>query len=108
MPVRAKYGYRTRIKIQSPRLEAIQSICNEIITTARNEGAKISGPIYLPTKRLVVPVRRAVSGNGSATWDKWELRIHRRLIDIQADERTIRKIMRIQVPPDVRIEIKML
>ncbi|MCS7129949.1 MAG: 30S ribosomal protein S10, partial [Archaeoglobaceae archaeon] len=64
-----------------------------------------SGPIPLPTKRLVVPTRKAPDGEGSNTWDHWEMRVHKRLIDIAADERTLRQIMRIQVPRDVNIEI---
>ncbi|MEM3698954.1 MAG: 30S ribosomal protein S10, partial [Archaeoglobaceae archaeon] len=55
--------------------------------------------------RLVVPTRKAPDGEGSNTWDHWEMRVHKRLIDIAADERTLRQIMRIQVPRDVNIEI---
>jgi small subunit ribosomal protein S10 len=59
----------------------------------------------LPTRRLVIPVRKAPDGEGSETYDHWEMRIHKRLIDIAADERALRQIMRIQVPKDVNIEI---
>ncbi len=54
---------------------------------------------------MVVPVRKAPDGEGSETWDHWEMRVHKRLIDISADERALRQIMRIQVPKDVNIEI---
>ncbi len=54
---------------------------------------------------MVVPVRKAPDGEGSETWDHWEMRVHKRLIDISADERALRQIMRIQVPRDVNIEI---
>jgi small subunit ribosomal protein S10 len=47
------------------------------------------------------------TGHGNATYDKWELRIHKRVIDVQADERALRQIMRINVPQGVHIEIKL-
>ncbi len=57
------------------------------------------------TKRLQVPCRKSPDGEGSETWDRWEMRIHKRLIDLDADERALRQLMRIQVPDGVNIEI---
>ena len=71
----------------------------------RRPGVDIAGPIPLPTKRLKVPVRKGPDGGGSSTIDHWEMRIHKRLIDIDADERALRQVMRIQVPDGVNIEI---
>ncbi len=67
----------------------------------------MAGPIPLPTRRMVVPVRKTPCGQGSDTWDKWEMRIHKRLIDIDADERAIRQIMRVRIPDSVYIEIEL-
>jgi ribosomal protein S10 len=41
------------------------------------------------------------------SWDKWEMRVHKRLIDIDADERAIRQIMRVRIPDSVYIEIEL-
>jgi small subunit ribosomal protein S10 len=65
----------------------------------------MSGPVSLPTKKLKVPVLKTPCGEGTATWERWEMRVHKRLIDITADDRTMRMIMRIKVPDDVYIEI---
>ena len=65
----------------------------------------MSGPIPLPTKKLRVPVRKGPSGEGSGTYDRWEMRIHKRLIYLDSDERALRQLMRIQVPDGVNIEI---
>jgi small subunit ribosomal protein S10 len=51
---------------------------------------------------------KSPAGEGTKTWDKWELRIHKRLIDVDADDRTMRQMMRIQVPDDVFIEIELV
>lgn len=97
-----------RIRLSSNNLKNLLSVCNEIVAIAEKTGVKMRGPIPLPTKRLMVVTRKAPSGQGSHTFDKWELRIHRRLIDIDADERTMRRLMRIRVPDDVRIEVSFI
>lgn len=98
-------GPKARIKLSSLNPVDLDKICNQIKEIALKTGVEISGPIPLPTKRLVVPTRKSPDGEGSNTWDHWEMRVHKRLIDIAADERTLRQIMRIQVPRDVNIEI---
>ena len=67
----------------------------------------MKGPVPLPTRKIVVPVRKTPCGDGTSTWDKWELRVHKRLIDMEADERAMRQIMRVQVPEEVTIEIEL-
>ncbi|AIY90495.1 30S ribosomal protein S10 [Geoglobus acetivorans] len=98
-------GYKARIRLSGLNPKDLDRICSQIKEIAVKTGVEISGPIPLPTKRLVVPVRKSPDGEGSETWDHWEMRVHKRLIDIAADERALRQIMRIQVPKDVNIEI---
>jgi len=47
------------------------------------------------------------TGHGNATWDRWEMRIHKRVVDISADERTLRQIMRVTIPDGVSISIQL-
>ena len=98
-------GYKARIRLSGLNPKDLDRICRQIREIAEKMGVEISGPIPLPTKRLVVPVRKSPDGEGSEAWDHWEMRIHKRLIDIAADERALRQIMRIQIPKDVNIEI---
>lgn len=83
----------------------VDNVCGQIKAISQRTGVAIRGPIPLPTKRLQVPVRKSPDGEGSETWDHWEMRIHKRLIDLDADERALRQLMRIQVPDGVNIEI---
>lgn len=99
---------KARIRLTSTDPHKLDEICAELKKIAEKTGVKVSGPIPLPTRRLVVPVRRTPCGQGSNTWDKWEMRIHKRLIDIDASERTMKRIMRIRVPEDVYIEIELI
>mgnify|MGYP000738611184 FL=1 len=102
MPIK---GPKARIKLSGLNPKELDRICSQIKEIASKTGVEMSGPVPLPTKRMVVPTRKSPDGEGSETWDHWEMRIHKRLIDISADERALRQIMRIQVPRDVNIEI---
>lgn len=98
-------GQKARIRLVSTDHRKLDELCMQIKRIAETTGVRMSGPIPLPTKRLVVPCRKSPDGEGSETWDKWEMRIHKRLIDIDADERALRQLMRIPIPKDVHIEI---
>lgn len=98
---------KARIRLSSTDPDKLDEVCKHIVGIAERVGIKLSGPIPLPTRRIVVPTRKSPDGEGTATWDRWELRIHKRLIDMQADERAMRQIMRIQVPEEVTIEIEL-
>jgi small subunit ribosomal protein S10 len=96
---------RARIALSGVDAKKVDSVCRQIRDISQKTGVGIAGPIPLPTKRLKVPVRKGPDGGGSSTIDHWEMRIHKRLIDIDADERALRQVMRIQVPDGVNIEI---
>jgi small subunit ribosomal protein S10 len=96
---------RARISLSGTDPKKVDGVCLQIKTISERTGVSMSGPIPLPTKKLLVPVRKSPDGEGSETWERWEMRIHKRLIDLDADERALRQLMRIQVPDGVNIEI---
>ena len=99
---------KARIRLSSTELDALQSVCNQIESVCNSQGIKRYGPIPLPTKQLKVPVRKAPSGQGTSTWAKFEMRIHKRLFDIVANERSMHLIMKIQIPESVLVEIELM
>lgn len=99
---------KARIRLTSSDYQKLEGVCTELRTIADKTGVKITGPVSLPTKRLRVPVRKTPCGQGTQTWDRWEMRIHKRLIDIDAEERVMRRIMRIRVPEEVFVSIELL
>lgn len=99
---------RARIRLSSTDSKKLLEMCNQVTDIVRRTGTRMAGPVPLPTRRLVIPCRKTPCGEGTATWDHWEMRLHKRLIDIDADERTMRQIMRIRVPEDVFIEIELV
>ena len=88
--------------------QKLEGVCGELRAIAEKTGVKITGPIPLPTKKLKVPVLKSPCGEGTQTWDKWELRVHKRLIDIDAEDRVMRRIMRIRVPDEVYVSIELM
>ena len=99
---------RARIKLASTDIDKINQICGDIKDIAQKTGIEIKGPIPLPTKKLKVTTRKSPCGNGKATWERYEMRIHKRLIDMGADERTLRLVMRVPIPEGLNIEIEMV
>jgi small subunit ribosomal protein S10 len=97
---------RARIKLTSTDTKKLEGVCDEIKDISKRIGVKLIGPIPLPTKKLVVPTRRTPCGDGSNTWDRYEMRVHKRLIEIDARDRVMRSIMRIRVPNEVYIEME--
>lgn len=96
---------KARITLSGTSSQRVDEVCKQIKTISERTGVAMSGPVPLPTKRLIVPVRKSPDGEGSETWDHWEMRVHKRLIDIDSDERALRQLMRIQIPDGVNIEI---
>src|SRR3989338_1023191 len=99
---------RARIKLASTEIEKINQICTEIKDIVQKTGVDMKGPIPLPTKKLKITTRKSHSGEGKASWERYEMRIHKRLIDLGADERTLRLVMRVAIPEGLNIEIEMV
>ena len=94
-----------RIKLQSQDFGSLDSVCKQIKDIAEKAGVQMRGPIPLPTKKLKISTRKTPCGDGSDTYEKWELRVHKRLIEVQADDRVLREVMRIKIPTDVNVEM---
>lgn len=98
---------KARIILISKDIKELESVCTQIVDVTKKTGASYSGPVPMPTRTMKVTTRKSPDGEGSETWERWEMRIHKRVVDIDADERSLRQIMRIQVPDGVHIEIEL-
>jgi len=99
---------KARIKLASTDISKINETCEYIRDIADKTGVDMRGPIPLPTKKLKVTTRKSPSGEGKASWERYEMRIHKRLIDLGIDERALRLVMRVPIPEGLNIEIEML
>ena len=97
-----------RIKLASINIDKINEVCQYIKDIAEKTGVSMRGPIPLPTKKLKVTTRKSPCGEGKASWDRFEMRVHKRLIDLALDERALRMVMRVPIPEGLNIEIEMI
>jgi len=98
---------KVRIKLKSMDIEQLNKICSEIKEIASKSGIQISGPIPLPTKKMKITTRKSPCGDGTATFDNFEMRIHSRVIDLPADDRVLHAVMRLYIPRNITIKIEM-
>ncbi len=96
---------KARITLTSPSYDTLSDICGKIVDVADKTGVKHSGVIPLPTKKLLIPTRKSPCGGGTETYERWQMRVHKRMIDVESDDRTLRRVMRIDIPEDVQIKI---
>ena len=99
---------KARIKLACIDIDKLNQTCPFIKDISDKTGVPMRGPIPLPTKKLKVTTRKGPCGNGKATWDRFEMRVHKRLIDLGLDERALRLVMRVPIPEGLNIEIEMI
>ena len=98
---------KVRIKLSSYDIDTLNEVCSIIKDIAQIAGINIAGPIPLPTKKLKITTRKSPCGNGTATFDRFEMRVHKRIIDLAANDRVLHSIMRTPIPRSVNIKIEM-
>ena len=98
---------KIRIKLKSYEHTLIDQSAERIVETAKRTGARVSGPIPLPTEKEVVTILRATH-NFKDSREQFEMRTHKRLIDIlQPSSKTVDALMKLDLPAGVDIEIKL-
>ncbi len=98
---------KVRIKLSSVDINALNEVCETIRDIASKAGIVISGPIPLPTKKMKITTRKSPCGDGKATFDRFEMRVHKRIIDLPANDRVLHAIMRVPIPRSINIKIEM-
>lgn len=98
---------KIRIKLKSYDTTLIDTAAQKIVEAAKRTGARISGPIPLPTQKEVVTVLRAVHKYKDSR-EQFEMRTHKRLIDVlRPDAKTVEALQGLELPAGVDIEIKL-
>ena len=98
---------KIRIRLKSYDHQLIDAAAEKIVETARRTGARVSGPIPLPTNKEIVTILRAVHKDKDSR-EQFEMRTHKRLIDIlKPSNKTVEALTSLQLPAGVDIEIKL-
>lgn len=79
---------KVRIRLESDNIQSLNFVINQIQSMSDVLKMKFIGPIAMPTKRLSVTTRKTPCGDGSDTYERWEKRISRRLIEVIGDNKT--------------------
>ena len=96
-----------RITLKAYDHQLVDASAKKIIETVKKNGAQVSGPVPLPTKKEVVTILRAVHKHKDSR-EQFERRTHKRLIDIIAPTpKTVDALQRLEMPAGVYIDIKM-
>ena len=99
-------GQRIRIKLKAYEHATLDRTTDDIVRTARRTGARVIGPIPLPTRRSVYTVLRSPHVNKKSR-EQFEIRTHKRLIDIfEPTPQTVDALMKLDLPAGVDVEIK--
>jgi small subunit ribosomal protein S20e len=105
-------------------VQALEKVCQELLERAKTKDLRAKGPVRLPTKTLKIMVRgdpiytlmereadrlakqtrKTPCGEGSKTWDLYEMRIHKRLIDLTAPTEVVKQII-INIEAGVEVEV---
>ena len=97
---------KIRIRLKGYDHQVVDQSAEKIVETARKAGAKVSGPIPLPTEKEIVTILRAVHKYKDSR-EQFEMRTHKRLIDVvRPSNDVVDALTKLQLPAGVDIEIK--
>ena len=98
---------KIRIKLKAYEHSIIDASAARIVETAKRTGARVSGPIPLPTEKEIVTILRSPHKHKDSR-EQFEMRTHKRLIDIlDPTQRTVESLTKLDLPAGVEIEIKL-
>ena len=96
---------KVRIKLSGENPDALDNVVSQIKILADTLSMRFIGPVRLPKKRMEIACRRTPCGDGTDTYEHWEKRVFKRLVDVEGDEKYIKQVLRIKVPTNVFVKI---
>merc|ERR1711998_239961 len=97
--------HKIRIYLTSRNVKALEKVCADLIKGAKDKRLLCKGPVRMPTKTLRIMTRKAPNGEGTNTYDRFEMRIHKRVIDLHSPSETVKQITSINIEPGVVVEV---
>jgi small subunit ribosomal protein S10 len=98
---------KIRIHLKGYDHRVLDASTREIVDTVKKTGASVSGPIPLPTKRVIITVNRSVHADKKSR-EQFEMRTHKRLLEImEASNKTVDALQKLDLPAGVDVEIKL-
>merc|ERR1712167_348520 len=96
---------RIRITLKGREVKPLEWACNKIIERAKGRSYETKGPLRIPTKILRVTTRKSPCGEGTNTWDRFEMRIHKRVIDIHCPSSIVKEITTFKIDSSIDVAL---
>lgn len=96
---------KVRMTLTSRNVKNLEKVSAMLIEAAKSKHVQVRGPVRMPTKVLRITTRKTPCGEGSKTWDRFQMRIHKRVIDIVSTIEDFKQITNINMEAGVEIEV---
>merc|ERR1711907_584829 len=96
---------RIRLTLRSREIKHLEHVCAEIKERASRMEYRTRGPVRIPTKVLTVTTRRSPCGNGTNTYDHYEMRINKRVIDVWCPSSVVKEITNFRIDTGVDVAL---
>ncbi|XP_078448048.1 small ribosomal subunit protein uS10y-like [Wolffia australiana] len=97
--------HRIRITLSSKNVKNLEKVCADLVKGGKDKQLRVKGPVRMPTKVLHITTRKSPCGEGTNTWDRFELRVHKRVIDLVSTPEVVKQITSITIEPGVEVEV---
>uniref|UniRef100_U5EME6 Small ribosomal subunit protein uS10 n=1 Tax=Corethrella appendiculata TaxID=1370023 RepID=U5EME6_9DIPT len=97
--------HRIRITLTGRNVRSLEKVCTDLISGAKKQKLRVKGPVRMPTKILRITTRKTPCGEGSKTWDRFQMRLHKRIIDLHSPSEIVKQITSINIEPGVEVEV---
>uniref|UniRef100_A0A2K6GZ09 Small ribosomal subunit protein uS10 n=1 Tax=Propithecus coquereli TaxID=379532 RepID=A0A2K6GZ09_PROCO len=94
--------HQIRITLTSSNIKSLEKVCADLIRGTKEKNLKVKGPVWMSIKTLRITTRKLPCGEGSKTWDHFQMRIIKRLIDLHSPSKVVKQITSISIEPEVK------
>nr|XP_058132573.1 small ribosomal subunit protein uS10-like [Dasypus novemcinctus] len=94
-----------RITLTSSNVKSLEKMCADVIRGTKEKNLKEKEWVWMPTETLRITTRKTPCGEGSKTWDCFQMRIHKQLIDLHSPSKIVKQITSISIDPGVEVEV---
>ncbi|OON18958.1 ribosomal protein S10 [Opisthorchis viverrini] len=95
-----------RVTLTSANIKSLETVSTDLIKRAKDQNLRVKGPVRMPTKVLRITTRKTPCGEGSKTWDRFQMRIHKRVIDLLSTDEAAQQLQHIYLEPGVNCDVK--
>uniref|UniRef100_A0A8C6W6H1 Small ribosomal subunit protein uS10 n=1 Tax=Nannospalax galili TaxID=1026970 RepID=A0A8C6W6H1_NANGA len=97
--------HQIQTTLTSCKVKSLEKVCADLIRGAKVKNLKTKGLVLMPTKTLRITTRKTPCGEGSKTWDPFQMRIHKQLIDLHSPSEIVKQITSISIEPGPEVEV---